>query len=330
MRKTFLQLLAELKRLGTQVVYADFTRIFLLTSKPDAGSAFAFSQYLVTAANSQELFRHLTIEVTQFWNYLAWLDVANYGGIRITPEQASSRQLPSRRFEISMDWNIQAFLPPTLQPVFERTVANFIFNLYQAKLKANDGRTPLRMIHNLDIDKPGEAAKPLVNPAKEKENAAAQQSISHLLTRKLLSEVANVKKRQAAAALDPAEEAALAFPVLPGSHLEGRSPALELVKAVTEVYSLASEHSVEVGILKRNLLDLVGVREFSSEAAFKNPCDSLVLPMVICGKCNALRDIDLSRDPDRLPTVDQDTGEVLPPARKTWICQVRPHTVDLC
>ncbi|WVQ80319.1 DNA polymerase epsilon catalytic subunit A [Cryptococcus sp. DSM 104549] len=320
MRKTFLQLLAELKRLGTQVVYADFNRIFLLTSKPDAGSAFAFAKYLVTAANSQELFRHLVIDVTQFWNYLAWMDIANFGGVKVSPEVAASRDPPPQRFEISMDWNIQSFLPGSLQPVFERNVAGFIYALYSAKRGSTDGRTPLRVIHNLNIDIPGGEVTSAINPAKEKELAAGQKSITQVLTRRLLNDIAEVKRRQAASHVDPEEAEALTFPRLPGAKSDRTNAPLELVKAITEVFSLANEHIVEVQVLKRNLLDLLNVREFSSEAAFRYPCDSIEVPMVICKRCNAIRDVDLCRDPDRLPSVDPESGEVLPPAKKSWVC----------
>ncbi|ODN97119.1 DNA polymerase epsilon catalytic subunit A [Cryptococcus amylolentus CBS 6273] len=319
MRKTFLQLLAEFKRLGTQVVHADFNRIFLLTSKPDAGSAYAFSKYLVAAANSQELFRHLGIEVTQFWNYLAWMDVANYGGVKVSVEAAASRDLPSNKFEMSMDWNIQSFLPSALQPLFERHVAKFIYELYTAKRKAHDSREPLRVIHSLNIDAPGESAS-TVNPAKDKERASGAKAISQTLTRNLLTDIAGAKRRQAALHLDPDLDDNLDFPQLPGARTDRTNPTLELIKAITEVFSLASEHSIEVQVLKRNLLDLVGVKEFSGDAAWKAPCESIEVPMVICKRCNAIRDVDLCRDPDRLPVVDSATGEVREPPRKSWTC----------
>jgi DNA polymerase epsilon subunit 1 len=327
MRKVFLQLLAEFKRLGTHVVYADFQRVFLLTTKPDAGSAFAFARYLVSAANSQDLFRHLVIDVNQFWNYLAWMDVANYGGVKVSPEIAASRNPPPARFEISMDWNIQSFLPSSLQPIFERNVAAFVFALYSAKRSSTDGRTPLRPIYNLNIDAPGEEVSSVVDPAKEREDKAAMKSISQTLTRRLLADISSVKRRQGLIGSHPEEADALSFPDLPGARSDRTNPALELVKAICEVFALSTEHVVQVGILKRNLLDLLSVREFAPEAAFRNPCESITVPMVICKRCNAIRDVDLCRDPDRLPSVDPETGEMIPPPRKSWVCHVS-ETVD--
>lgn len=325
MRKVFLQLLGEFKRLGTQVIYADFNRIFLLTSKPEARSAHAFAQYLVSAATSRELFQDMSFEVTNYWNYLAWMDVANFGGIKVSPESASDKAEPSQQDQtITMDWNIQAYLPPGIQHLFEAQVGNFIWEMYRAKCKSTDGRTPLRAIHNINA---GTATPDAVeiNPAKQKELNAAQASISHSLTRKLLSVVAKLKHRQAASATNPDDAELLEFPNLPGSHLSLTNPTLEFVKMVCEVFSLAKEMQTEVQILKRNLLDLCGVREFSEEAAFRNPCDALILPMVICDHCYECRNVDLCRDPDRLPLVEtvKKTTVIKPPNRQTWACQVR-------
>lgn len=321
MRKTLLQLLAEFKRLGTQVVYADLNRVFLLTSKPDAGSAFAFAKYLVTAANSHDLFRHIVIDVTLFWNYLAWMDVANFGGVRIFPDEAGTGLPAPKQFEISMDWNIQAFLPAELQPMFERRVADYIYALYTAKRNATDGRGPLKPVYNLNIEAPGEAAPAQTNPAKVKEQAAAAKAVSTTLTRKLLDDTSKIKRRHATAQAN-GDDTALAFPRLPGAvaaNQKTENAALAFVKDVCEVYSLSTDLLIDVQVLRRNLLDLVGVREFAPEAAFRNPGESLTVPMVSCGRCNAIRDVDLGRDPDCLPSVNQ-AGEAQAPPRNMWAC----------
>ena len=53
--------------------------------------------------------------------------------------------------------------------------------------------------------------------------------------------------------------------------------------------SLAKDVSAEGIVLKRNLLELIGVREFASEAAFRNPCLPFKVPMVVCKNCNTAR-----------------------------------------
>lgn len=53
----------------------------------------------------------------------------------------------------------------------------------------------------------------------------------------------------------------------------------------------------QVNKLKRDLLRLVDVGEFSDDAQFQDPCNSYVLPEVICHQCNFCRDLDLCKDP---------------------------------
>uniref|UniRef100_A0A3Q3AUJ4 DNA polymerase epsilon catalytic subunit n=1 Tax=Kryptolebias marmoratus TaxID=37003 RepID=A0A3Q3AUJ4_KRYMA len=101
------------------------------------------------------------------------------------------------------------------------------------------------------------------------------------------------------------------FPVLPGSHLPLNKPALEFVKYVCQVLSLDANIVNQVNKLKRDLLRLVDVGEFSEEAQFRDPCNSYILPEVICHHCNFCRDLDLCKD----PSMAQD-GSVLP----QWFC----------
>ena len=76
---------------------------------------------------------------------------------------------------------------------------------------------------------------------------------------------------------------------LPGSRLRRKNPVLEFVKTTCAVLSLARDCSEEVIVLKRNLLDFIGVREFAKEAMFVNPCLPFKVPMVVCRACNSIR-----------------------------------------
>lgn len=64
-----------------------------------------------------------------------------------------------------------------------------------------------------------------------------------------------------------------------------------------QVLSLDANIVNQVNKLKRDLLRLVDVGEFSGEAQFCDPCNSYILPEVICHHCNFCRDLDLCRDP---------------------------------
>ncbi len=59
---------------------------------------------------------------------------------------------------------------------------------------------------------------------------------------------------------------------------------------------------------RHDLLKLIGVREFSEEAVFQDPCCSYILPGVICESCNGCRDIDLCRDPY---IIDENTDRLI-------------------
>ena len=61
--------------------------------------------------------------------------------------------------------------------------------------------------------------------------------------------------------------------------------------------SLDANITNQVNKLKRDLLRLVDVGEFSEHAQFRDPCNSYILPEVICHSCNFCRDLDLCKDP---------------------------------
>lgn len=61
--------------------------------------------------------------------------------------------------------------------------------------------------------------------------------------------------------------------------------------------SLDANITNQVNKLRRDLLRLIEVGEFSDEAQFRDPCRSYVLPEVICRNCNFCRDLDLCKDP---------------------------------
>lgn len=109
------------------------------------------------------------------------------------------------------------------------------------------------------------------------------------------------------------------FPQLFGCHYKLRCPALEFVKYICKVLSLDKNITNQVTKLKKDLLQIVNVREFSKEAEYIDPSLSFIIPQVflfldeffesnflfhlfsifqmICLKCNNSRDIDLCRDP---------------------------------
>jgi DNA polymerase epsilon subunit 1 len=92
------------------------------------------------------------------------------------------------------------------------------------------------------------------------------------------------------------------FPSMPGSHLSVQNPVLELVKSVMQVLSLDKTITLEARLLRKELLHLFEIREFSSEGTFTNPSTSLSIAQLSCPECSVPKDIDLCRDGDLLST----------------------------
>ncbi|KAL9693094.1 hypothetical protein quinque_012379 [Culex quinquefasciatus] len=76
-------------------------------------------------------------------------------------------------------------------------------------------------------------------------------------------------------------------------------PALEFIKALCKVLAVNKEIDEELTTLRRNMLLLVGIGDFSDKAVWKDPLRSYVLAEVICKACNHCRDLDLCKDNHR-------------------------------
>ncbi len=292
MRKTFIQMLAEFKRLGSHVVYADLSRILLVTSKPP-GTAHAYATYITTAVTSHELFQHVYLNTERYYDFLIFMDPANIAGVVCEDPLAID---PPEALTIEMRWNIESFLPPAMQEDFRKVIRFFLVESFKVHQKGGAAsRAPLRVIHNSAPDATQRDA------GKVKELEASREFISRRLTRKMLKVVGSIQERHRNAMMDEEAMDGWEFPVLPGSHLHMANPLLEFVKFSCAAFALSKDHQIEVGLLKRNLLELVGIREFASEAIFQNPCEPLKLSNVPCRHCDGLRDFDFCRDPELLP-----------------------------
>lgn len=82
MKKLFMQLVAEFKRLGSIIVYANFNKILICTKKYTILDAITYVEYIVKNIRNKELFHSIEITYNQCWEYLLWQDLANHGGVR--------------------------------------------------------------------------------------------------------------------------------------------------------------------------------------------------------------------------------------------------------
>jgi DNA polymerase epsilon subunit 1 len=79
----------------------------------------------------------------------------------------------------------------------------------------------------------------------------------------------------------------------------GENPAVEFVNALCKIIAVDANVNDELESLRRNMLRLVGLGEFSDKAMWKSKGNSYILTEVICQACNHCRDIDLMKDKHR-------------------------------
>nr|XP_053633938.1 DNA polymerase epsilon catalytic subunit A-like [Cherax quadricarinatus] len=324
MHKLFLHLVAEFKRLGSIIVFANFNKIVLCTKKRRVDDAIAYVQYIVNSIRGKELFHSIDISFSQCWEYLMWLDPANHGGIKgKLPKDLSQienksqdenkdsndededpeKQMNTENSEvveeedssvIEMNWNMAEYLPEWCgcQSSFNNVIASYMNAVFE-KLQEESGRftpgnTPMKRKVSSQISrKPADALKGFED--------YAQDLVSGELAQKLYFITQKIHKKGTRGREEEGEEAQLSTQSI--STDPHSIPALEFVKSVTKVLSLDSAVTEQVCKLRRDLLKLLNIGEFSPEAEWKDPCVSYVLPEVICRACNHCRNIDLCKDP---------------------------------
>jgi DNA polymerase epsilon subunit 1 len=67
-------LIAEFKRLGSTIVYANFNRVLLCTKKRRLMDALSYVEYITNSIKARELFHLIEMSYEQCWEYLLWLD----------------------------------------------------------------------------------------------------------------------------------------------------------------------------------------------------------------------------------------------------------------
>jgi DNA polymerase epsilon subunit 1 len=87
-----------------------------------------------------------------------------------------------------------------------------------------------------------------------------------------------------------------------------------------QVLSLDRAISLEARLLRKDLLNLFEIREFSADASFTNPSAALVVRGLICDECTSSRDLDLCRDASLLPPVLPTSATTDAPPLPKWKC----------
>ncbi|KAI1499126.1 DNA polymerase family B [Biscogniauxia marginata] len=306
-RKALLQLMADFRRVGSQVIFANSNRLLLQTTKSEVGNAYAYSQYILKSIKSKPLFHFIDLEIKEYWDYLVWYDEFNYGG-KACQEVVEAEQ---QNLETVMCWQMKTFLPLRLQDIFQHWVVEFIQLMHGLKRPHNgDPNSTPRLtqlpFRNLtQIEDTSEKTDIILTKTFERPLKKEIQSLISLQTRELLH---------------PELASDWSFPILPGNshqylskqknNINNRNAVLELVKSLMQVLSLDKNITIEARLLRKELLALFEVREFSKEGAFANPSESLRIPQLSCAECTLARDWDLCRDEALLPDPNQVSAAV--------------------
>ncbi|GLU18367.1 hypothetical protein SLE2022_346730 [Rubroshorea leprosula] len=288
MQKVFALLLAELRKLGATIIFADFSKVIVDTGKYDISAAKAYCDSLLKALQSRELFEWIELEPMHFWHSLLFMDQYNYGGILAGADENSNKS----EVDIVSNWIIAQHLPEKIQDHFVLIVSEFL-------------HIPWKYAQELAVNRKSSGDGNICTPSvtvTTAETIEAQllkylkEQISSYFMEKLLGIVRDIvlhMKRTNSSENDQQSSHGISPPVI---NVHMGDTALEFIKHICAV--LALDHNVQhnVLVLRRNLLKYVRVREFAPEAEFQGPYPSFILPNVICSYCNDCRDLDLCRD----------------------------------
>ena len=316
-RKAFQQLMADFKRVGSHVVFANTGRLLLQTTKAEVGNAYAYSQYIIKSIKAKPLFHLLDLEVKEYWDYLVWYDEYNYGG-KSCQEVIEADVQP---LQTVGHWQLSSFLPPIYQPVFDDWVTTFVNLMHELKrprlpTSSQTSGTPrlTQLPPNRRIGFTAEDDDSIPQSTTE----ALNNTISKPLKRRLLTLLSRYRAEHAHPTLADEYE----YPLLPGSHLalHNVNPVLQLVKSLMHVFGLDRPLNLEIRALRKELLALFEIREFSPEARFLDPSARCEID-VVCAECTTPRTLELCRDEDLLPvSAGPGKGNVNATVQRPWQC----------
>ena len=149
-KKVFTLLLAEARKLGAEIVYADTQTVTIATGKTRLSAAAAFVEGLRASLRRRELFSWLELEPTRQWHALVFRGPYDYGGLsaatlptnrsawrdadtqgpddeQLDPRATGAADAAEAADALDMHWNIAQFLPESLREHFEVLVGEFVF-----------------------------------------------------------------------------------------------------------------------------------------------------------------------------------------------------------
>ncbi|KXZ56813.1 hypothetical protein GPECTOR_1g732 [Gonium pectorale] len=315
--KLFLQLAAEMRRLGAVLVAASSHSITICTGKRSVKAAAGYTRFLLDTLRGRELFRWLELSPSAWYHALMWRDPYNWAGLESTAAAAEWRAMeagsaggpPGGGEEgeeagaaavedepvVKFVWNLKEHLPPAVQRELTLLTTEFLYLPWREARRAAAAATSAAAAGSGSQGGAGGSTQAVAasGGAEAAQSSFLSSLVSEAFTERLLAKVAVWR------GITPGASPDWAFPQLAGSHLsqeEQGHPALAFVRVACHLLALDERVGEEVGLLRRQLLRLLHVKEFGADAEFRELCLPFVLPDVICGFCNDCRELDLCRD----------------------------------
>lgn len=281
-KKALLQLANELKSLGSSVIFVNRNKVFLKTTKSSVENSYAYGQYIIKAIRTKPLFNYLDLNIKRYWDLLVWMDQYNFGGRGCLSIQEKEQQ----DLQAYSKWQIKEFLSPIYQPEFDDWMLIILDSLIKTKerfyeININTQRST-QISHKKEID--------------EQNNVSSLTGFTNIFAPSLLTRVQKLLRNQQEYILDPNFVKDYSTPILPGTHLDTKNPLLELIKYLSHILLLSHDTSLEVRVLRKELLKIFEIREFDSIGIFKNPSTSLVINNFICEHCAFTTDLDICKE----------------------------------
>jgi DNA polymerase epsilon subunit 1 len=289
-KKALLQLAGEFSKLGSSVIFANRSKIILKTTKVSVENSYAYAQYIVKAVRSRSLFNFLDLKIDKYWDLLIWLDQYNFAGracLEISDDEEQELVSISK-------WQIKDYLPPIFQPEFDDWLVIFLDSMVKTKNKMSEALSGTPRITQI---------APILKNQRVSTNvpeSGQDDHVTEMFRKPLIKRLKQLARNQTGAILDSRVNTDYDFPKPPGYHLNPKNPLLELVKCLSAVLTLSKTRSLEMRLLRKEMLEVLEVKEFSKESVFQNPTTSLVVPAVMCNYCHHIKDLDFCRDDQKI------------------------------
>ncbi|XP_058215283.1 DNA polymerase epsilon catalytic subunit A-like isoform X2 [Rhododendron vialii] len=255
MQKVFALLLAEFRKLGAAIVFANFSKVIIDTGKSDLYAAKAYCDNLLKTLQTRDLFEWIELEPVQFWHSLLFMDQFNYGGIQARlngqsleglSESESGSELDESQVDIVSSWNIAENLPKTTQDHFILIVSEFIYIPWKYAREQTAIRASMRDGNLCTPSISGAAAESFESHMTE----YLREQISSYFADKLLRIVRDAI-HQTKGMNNPSADQHMSYGHPLVSNIQMGDPALEFIKHVCAVLALDQNVQHDILLLQR-------------------------------------------------------------------------------